>query len=172
VLRLLRDNRDLIKHWLLFIGVLCLFIALDQWANIWINTKLNAWTADFNAFLLDLLGLRGKSSGRYVWSSICYFEIIGECTAFYPCAIYISAVAAFPTRWTRKLFGIAVGLPTLLLFNQLRLVSLCYIAHWMPDSFEVMHVLVWQSVIVVFTVVLWLVWATTLAGGHDRTHST
>jgi exosortase/archaeosortase family protein len=68
-----------------------------------------------------------------------------------------------PARWTRKLIGLGVGLPLLLAINQVRLVSLCYVQHWIPEYFETIHILIWQSLIVVLTVALWLVWAITLA---------
>ncbi len=164
---LLRRYRSLIQNWVLFVVILGGFVALDQAFFVWINTRLTEWTADGTALFLRLLGIDSRANGRILWSSICSFEIIGECTAYYPCAIFISAVVAFPTRWTRKLIGVAAGLPALLLINQLRLVSLCYIQHWIPEYFEAIHVLVWQSLIVVLTVVLWLVWAITLAGSRE-----
>jgi exosortase/archaeosortase family protein len=160
-------NRTLIKTWLVFIVVLAGFAAVDQAFFVWINTRLTNWTAEVTAWFLSVLGVDGRANDRIVWSSICSFEIIGECTAYYPCAIFISAVVAFPARWTRKAIGVGVGLPTLLLINQIRLVSLCYIQHWIPEYFETLHILVWQSLIVVLTVVLWLVWALTLAGSRE-----
>jgi archaeosortase B (VPXXXP-CTERM-specific) len=169
VIDFVKRNRSLLKHWLLFVVIMGFFVALDELFAIWINTKLTGWTAETNAWILDLLGLRGSAKGKWVWSTICYYEIIGECTAYYPCAIYVSAVMAFPTRMSRKLLGVGVGLPVLLAFNQLRLVSLCYIMHWIPEHFDMLHVLVWQSVIVVFTVVMWLVWATMVGDRRDPT---
>jgi len=167
VINFVRRNQGLLRHWVIFVVIMGIFVALDEVFAIWINTRLTGLTADANAWVLDLLGLRGSANGKWVWSTICYYEIIGECTAYYPCAIYVSAVMAFPTRMSRKLLGVGIGLPVLLAFNQVRLVSLCYIMHWIPEHFDMLHVLVWQSVIVVFTVMMWLVWATMVAGDRD-----
>ena len=163
-----RRNWGLFKNWILFVGSMGLFVAADQRYYIWVNTVLTEWTAKLTAFSLRLLGLSGRADGKNLWSRICSFEIIGECTAYYPVAIFVSAVIAFPTTWLRKLIGIGVGVPAVLLLNQVRLVSLCYVHHWWPEHFETIHVVVWQSLIVVLTVVLWLVWATTMAGGSER----
>ena len=42
--------------------------------------------------------------------------------------------------------------------NQLRLVSLAYINQWKPSAVDVAHVVVWQSLIIFLTLVLWLLW--------------
>ena len=163
-----RRNWGLFKNWILFVIVMGLFVAVDQRFYLWVNTVLVEWTTELTAGVLRLLGQSGRADGRWLWSSICSFEIIGECTAYYPVAIFVSAVIAFPARWTRKIFGVGVGVPAVLLLNQVRLVSLCYIHHWFPEQFEFLHVVVWQSLIVILTVVLWLIWATTLAGDGER----
>ena len=37
-----------------------------------------------------------------------------------------------------------------------------------PDeNFETIHVLVWQSLIIFFTVMLWILWVSTIARGHE-----
>ena len=35
------------------------------------------------------------------------------------------------------------------------------------ENFETLHVLVWQSLIIFFTVMLWILWVSTLARGHE-----
>ena len=77
-------------------------------------------------------------------------------------AIFIAAVIAHPARWGRRLLGIGLGVPALVVINIVRLVSLCYVGALRPDLFDVAHELVWQSLMVFLTVVLWLVWAVTL----------
>jgi archaeosortase B (VPXXXP-CTERM-specific) len=162
-----RRHWGLFKNWLTFVIILGLFVAVDQRFYVWVNTVLVDWTAQVTAWTTRLMGLSGRATGRFLHTKICDFEIIGECTAYYPVAIFVAAVCAFPARWTRKLLGIALGVPAVLLINQVRLVSLCYVDHWIPQYFETIHVVVWQSLIVILTVVLWLIWATTLAGGGE-----
>ena len=163
----LRRNWRLLKNWLLFGSILGAFVAADYIYFEFINTVLVDLTAALTAWSLTLFGLSARADGSHLWSSICSFEIIGECTAYYPVAIYVSAVGAFPTNLSRKLLGLALGVPAVLLTNQVRLVSLCYIHHWIPQYFDTLHIVVWQSLIIVLTVVIWLLWATMMAGDHE-----
>jgi archaeosortase B (VPXXXP-CTERM-specific) len=163
-----RRHWSLFKNWLTFVVILGVFVAVDQRFYVWVNTVLVEWTTQLTAWTTSLLGLSGQAHGRYLHTKICSMEIIGECTAYYPVGIFVAAVCAFPARFTRKLVGIGLGVPAVLVVNQFRLISLCYVAHWIPQHFETLHVVVWQSLIVILTVVLWLIWATTLAGGGEN----
>lgn len=162
----LRGNPVLVRQWLKFLVWISAFVALAQWAVNWVNVRLAEWTATVLAALLALLGYRGRSEGIEVFSRLCRFQIIGECTAYYPCAIYISAVMSYPCALRTRLVGLALGLPTLLAINQFRLLSLCWVYHYHYEHFETVHILVWQSLIIFFTVLLWIAWVTTLARRH------
>jgi len=160
-------HRQVAARWLLFFAVIASFAALDQVANSWVNLRFATLTAAVTASLLGALGAVAQTDGPMIYSSFCSFEVIGECTAYYPCAIFIGAVAAYPCGWRAKLAGIGFGIPSLLLINQGRLVSLCYVARHYPVEFEVVHLLVWQSLIIFFTALLWIVWASVLSRSRE-----
>ena len=42
--------------------------------------------------------------------------------------------------------------------------SLFYIREWWPESFDTAHMVVWQSLIVFFALLVWVVWAVELSG--------
>ncbi len=165
--RLWRRYGEVPKRWLVFVAVIAVGAALDEKANYLVNTRLAEVTAQVAAWFLHVLGVGGRAEGTMLVSSYCVFEIIGECTAYYPCVIYTAAVLAYPCRWSRRLMGIALGIPALLLINQSRLVSLCYVYRLSHENFETIHVLVWQSLIIFFTVMLWILWVSTIARGHE-----
>jgi exosortase/archaeosortase family protein len=81
--------------------------------------------------------------------------------------IFVSAVLASPVRWRRKLAGALLGLPVLAAINLVRIVSLSYIDHWFPQALETAHYVVWQSLMVFFTVVLWLLWVVHSKETHE-----
>ena len=85
-------------------------------------------------------------------------------------AIFLAAVVAYPCRWRAKILGVGLGLPAVMLLNQLRLVSLCFLFRWDPAHLETAHVLVWQSLIVFLTLDLLAIWVATVAR-HDETGS-
>jgi archaeosortase B (VPXXXP-CTERM-specific) len=153
----------LFKHWASFLVVLGVLVALHQWKIELVNRYMAEFTASFMAWIMRQLGARGMAQGIDVTSTVCKFKIIGECTAFYPICIYAAAVLAFPCRFTRRIIGVVGGVALLLLLNQARLVSLCYIHRSFPEQFDTIHIVVWQSLIIFLTVLLWIVWVTTLA---------
>lgn len=161
-----RRYGEIPKRWLIFASVVVFAAIVDERFNSLVHTHLAGVTAQVTAALLSLLGAAGRHDGTLVVSQHCVFRIIGECTAYYPCAIYTAAVLAYPCRLLQRVQGIVLGIPVLLLINQGRLLSLCYINSWSPKSFETVHLLVWQSLIIFFTVLLWIVWVSTLGRAH------
>jgi len=160
---LYRGWQDLIKHWALFLGILGLAVAFSQWQSRLVNIEFSKLTAKMMAWSMTLLGEHGRSVGVNVGCDVCKFTIIGECTAYYPIAIFVAAVLAFPSPWSRRIFGVVLGVPVMLLINQVRLVSLCYIERAWPEHFDVIHIVVWQSLIIFCTVLLWILWVTMFA---------
>lgn len=153
----------LLRHWATFIVVLGSLVGIHHWKPLIVNYHFSVYTAKLMAVSLSLLGKNAVSSGLIIECEICSFRIIGECTAFYPMAIYVAAVLAFPSPILRRLLGVLLGIPALLLINQVRLVSLCYIVRSYPEYFETIHIVVWQTVIIFLTLLVWVVWAATLA---------
>jgi exosortase/archaeosortase family protein len=86
-------------------------------------------------------------------------EVAAGCDAMEAKALFIAAVLAFPVAWRRKLIGIAIGLPILMVVNLIRIVSLYYIhLHW-PESFEFAHMTVWQFAFIALAAGMWIRWA-------------
>jgi len=136
------------------------------WGANTVERYVNLWTARSAAWALSLLGANGSAHADVVESSVSTIRIVSECTALYPTVIFVSAVVAFPSSWRHKTWA-AIGVPALVVMNLLRIVSLCYIDHWYPRSMETAHYVVWQSLMIFFTVVLWLLWAAQSGSSHE-----
>jgi len=162
-LRAWRDSRHglVLRSWLVFVAcfaTLHTILAHDPGS---ILEYANEWTARATALALWLIGMGGHAQGTTVYSEVLPVRIIAECTGIVPILLFTSAVIAYPCRWRPKLLGILLGVPAILLCNLIRLVSLCLVGHWFPEAFEVTHLLVWQSLIVFLTIVVWIVWTLT-----------
>jgi exosortase/archaeosortase family protein len=70
----------------------------------------------------------------------------------------VAAVIASPVRFARKIPGLAIGVPSLLAINLLRVVSLFYIGVHHKEIFERVHYEIWQAVFIVLAVVFWAIW--------------
>ena len=73
--------------------------------------------------------------------------------------IFFAGVLAFPASWGRKLLGLAGGFLAIQLLNTVRIVSLFYIGVHFPEHFEDSHIVVWQAIVILFGVALFLLWA-------------
>jgi archaeosortase B (VPXXXP-CTERM-specific) len=115
-------------------------------------------TAKVTGFLLNLMGRGVTVTDSVVSSSQFAFQIVDLCTAVMPMMILTAAVLAFPSSIKEKIIGILIGLAGIFIVNEIRLVSLFYIGIYLPNIFETAHLLVWQSLMILLAIGLWLLW--------------
>ena len=153
------EHGRILRAWLAFLGLLGLFHALLEVVGRPFWNAVESATAQATGAALSLLGAQVTVAGNVVHSDIFPITVIRECTGVHPALIYAAAVVALPVSWRAKAIGVALGLPALALINQVRLVSLVYIGKWFPAQFDTAHMLVWQSLMLFFTLLLWIGWA-------------
>ncbi len=107
---------------------------------------------------LSLLGEDVRVVGQVLTSPRFSVTIFNGCNGLEAILIFVAGVAAFPARLSRKLLGMALGFAAIQAFNVVRVVSLYYVGVLRPQWFNVSHVFIWQSLVIVYGVVLWLVW--------------
>ena len=116
------------------------------------------FVAHESAMALNLFGEHARVAGQVLTSSRFSVTIFNGCNGLEAILIFVSGVVAFPAPWRRKLLGVLLGFVAIQVFNVIRVVSLFYIGVFEPAWFNVSHVFIWQSLVIVFGVVLWLVW--------------
>ncbi len=116
------------------------------------------FVANESALALNLFGEHARVAGQVLTSSRFSVTIFNGCNGLEAILIFVSGVVAFPAPWRRKLLGVLLGFVAIQVFNVIRVVSLFYIGVFEPAWFNVSHVFIWQSLVIVFGVVLWLVW--------------
>jgi exosortase/archaeosortase family protein len=116
-------------------------------------------TAQLTAMTLGVLGTVATARGSMVISPDGSLDIIYECTPVYASALLVSGICAFPTAWKKRLGGAVAGIALMVAVNHLRVVSLFYVAGFLPERFEVAHLVVWPCLLVVVTLTAWLTWA-------------
>lgn len=92
-------------------------------------------------------------------------QVIPACTGLFTMAVFLAAVIAYPCPWGRKLSGAAIGIVGLLAINWVRIVSLLLIGGYWPGAFDVAHLLVWRTAVLILAAFLWLSWARKAAHG-------
>jgi exosortase H (IPTLxxWG-CTERM-specific) len=107
---------------------------------------------------LNLLGESARVDGQVLSSPRFAVQIYNGCNGLEAILVFVAGVLAFPAPWMKRLVGVVLGVLTIQVVNIIRVVSLFYIGIFKPQWFAVSHVFIWQSLIILVGVVLWLVW--------------
>jgi len=117
--------------------------------------------------IINLFGGRTSVTGNVIHSSGSFaLSVVTACTGLFTTGVFIVAVLAFPASFLAKLLGVLLGATGIFLINLLRLGSLFYVGVHLPNLFDRMHLLVWQSLVIVLALFLWLLWARVVAHAH------
>ena len=65
---------------------------------------------------------------------------------------------AFPSSFFYKIKGLCWGFLAIQLLNAVRIISLFYLLQWDKNWFEWFHLYVWQALIILDALVVWLIW--------------
>lgn len=96
-------------------------------------------------------------------------RIVKNCDAIEINILFMAATLAFPAPWKRRLVGVLVGLPVLVMLNILRICTLYFIGIHAPSSFETFHLEIWPLLMVGATTLVFLVyvhWAQRRSAAH------
>lgn len=108
--------------------------------------------------VLNLFGEHATVRSQVLSSPRYSVAIFNGCNGLEALLVFVSGVLAFPAPWGKKLLGVLLGFFAIQAVNVVRVVSLFYIGVFWPSWFSATHVFVWQSLIIIFGVVLWIVW--------------
>jgi exosortase H (IPTLxxWG-CTERM-specific) len=109
--------------------------------------------------ILGLMGEKVSIHGTEIRSARFGVNIENGCNGVETALLFASAVLAFPAPWRRRLVGLIVGFAAIQALNLIRVVSLFWIGEHRPALFSSSHTVLWQSIVVLFGVVLFLIWA-------------
>jgi exosortase H (IPTLxxWG-CTERM-specific) len=146
-----------IVRYAIILGVGFFVLALRP-VNDHVVNPYTTFVAHESKVVLNLFG-EGATVREQVLASRRFSVVIyNGCNGLEAILIFASGVLAFPAPWRRKAIGLLLGFLAIQVANIVRVVSLFYIGVYKPQWFSAAHVFVWQSVIIVLGVVLWLVW--------------
>lgn len=125
--------------------------------------------AQVSGHLLALFGEEMTVNGCQLTSPRFAVTIYNGCNGLITSLIFASGVLAFPARWPAKVFGVLGGLAAIQGVNLVRIISLFYIGIYLPDLFNSSHIFIWQSIVILFGVGLWMLWADRFASPPPST---
>ncbi len=135
------------------------FLVASRPVNDAVIVPFTAGVASVSAEVLDLLGEGVAVSGTEIRSPRFAVNIENGCNGVETALLFGSAVLAFPAPWKRRLLGLLLGFAAIQAINLVRVVSLFWIGAHRPALFSSSHTVLWQSIVVLCGVLLFLLWA-------------
>jgi exosortase H (IPTLxxWG-CTERM-specific) len=156
------------RFFFLFVAVLAVLFGVEMLNPVQVAV-VHPWTgllARLSAGLMTLFDSDVISHGRVLQSQSTGFGVSIEagCNGVEAAIILIAGMVAFPAPWRLKLTGIAIGIVAVQLANILRVISLYYLGKWDMAVFEFAHLYLWQALIMLDVLVVWLLWIRAVAG--------
>lgn len=152
----------MLRFFLLFLGIqLSLFgINLLNWVQEHVVLPWTTLLARISAGLVTWFDSTAAAQGKVLWNTATGFGVSIEpgCNGIEACIVLSAAVLAFPSRWRQKLTGIFWGCVAVQALNVVRVISLFYIGQWDAAIFDFAHRFLWQGLIMLDVLVVWLVW--------------
>ena len=147
-----------------FVAVLLVFIGL-----VWLTYReaalgamtvpLEEFTAQITMALLDLCGMAAVRSLTVISHPDGFaYEIYYRCIGILPATFLAVSILAYPGALRQKLCAIAMGVPIIFALNLFRLIRLYHIGVHHPAAFESAHSIVWEALIIIAVVGLWIAW--------------
>lgn len=98
--------------------------------------------------------------GKVLWNPSTGFGVSIEpgCNGVEACIILFAAIVAFPASWRHRAWGLALGFLAVQGLNVIRVISLFYLGQWNDTAFRIAHEYLWQGLIMLDVLVVWLVW--------------
>jgi exosortase H (IPTLxxWG-CTERM-specific) len=115
--------------------------------------------ARVSGVILNALGEPVTVAGTEIRSPAFAVRIENGCNGLETILLFAAAVLAFPAPWKRRLAGLVLGFAAIEIVNLLRVASLFWIGAHHPGLFSASHTVLWQSLVVLFGVLLFLAWA-------------
>src|SRR5208282_2249176 len=148
----------------LLLQALLFGLELTPWAQQWFVIPWTDTLATISAGLVKVFDPTVIAEGNVLQSAHNGFAVAIEagCNGVEASIVLVAAMLAFPAPWKRKLLGLAIGIVAVQGLNIVRVISLFYLGQWSFDLFEFAHQYVWQALIMLDVLVVWLLWVRTL----------
>jgi exosortase H (IPTLxxWG-CTERM-specific) len=158
--------RPMVRFFLAFLVLQALLFGteLTPWGQRWFVVPWTDTLAAISADIVKVFDPGVMADGKVLQSGSNGFAVSIEagCNGVEATIVLVAAILAFPAPWRSKLVGLAVGVVAVQGLNIIRVISLFYLGQWSFDAFDFAHQYVWQALIMLDVLIVWLLWVRTL----------
>ncbi|MEE8339526.1 MAG: exosortase H [Xanthomonadales bacterium] len=156
----------MIRFFVLFTVLLVGLFTLEilQPAEEYVILPFTSFIADVSVWILQAFDDSVVAYKNVIRNSITGFGVRIErgCNGVEASIILFAAIFSFPAPFKNKVIGFAIGFLTIQVLNLVRIISLFYLGQWNQVAFEWFHLYLWQALIILDALVVWLIWLRTL----------
>lgn len=129
-----------------------------------------SFIADVSVWIIQLFDENVGAVANIIRDKTTGFGVRIErgCNGVEALIILFAAIFAFPAPIKNKVIGFTIGFFAIQGLNLVRIVSLFYLGQWNQVAFEWFHLYLWQALIIMDALVVWLVWLRTLPQAKAR----
>lgn len=162
----------MVRFFILFVVILVTLFTVELTHPVQ-NAIILPWTgllAKVSAALLVFFDGNVISYGKVLQHSITGVGVSIEagCNGIEACLILTAAVLAYPASWQMRMTGIGLGFVAIQVVNVLRIIVLFYLAGQSEAVFRFAHLYLWQALIMLDVLVVWLLWVRQVARHEAR----
>ena len=141
-----------------------------QPAEKYVILPFTSFIADISAWIIQFFDDNVIAMSNVIRDKTTGFGVRIErgCNGVEALIILFAAIFAFPAPIKNKLIGFTIGFFAIQLLNLVRIVSLFYLGQWNQVAFEWFHLYLWQALIILDALVVWLIWLRTLPQARAR----
>lgn len=156
-----RAYRQEIVFLTVFILILGGGFTLVAWnpVNDHVIEPFTAGIAKLSGITLNLIGQGIEMQGTVIRNQRFAVNIRNGCNGVETMIIFLAAVLAFPAPWKSRGIGLVLGFFAIQLVNLVRVNALFLTGAYFPNFFDSSHTVIWQTVVILFGVLLWIFWA-------------
>jgi len=152
----------MVRFFVLFVAILLLLFTaeLTPPAQAAVVLPWTEFLARTSASVLSLIDPNVSVFGRILRSTTNGFAISIEagCNGIEAAIVLVAAMLAFPAPWKFRVLGIAAGILAVQALNVVRVLSLFYLGQWNTKAFEWAHLYLWQALIMLDVLIVWMIW--------------
>lgn len=150
------------RFFVLFIVLLVVLFGLEltPWGQAVVVMPWTHALAVISTSIVTLFDPNVVAAGNVIRSGASGFAVAIEagCNGVEATLVLCAAILAYPAPWRHKALGLVVGALAVQMLNIVRVISLFYLGQWNRDVFEWAHQYVWQALIMLDVLIVWLVW--------------
>ncbi len=152
----------MVRFFVLFLVLLLGLFTLEiyQPVEAAVINPFTAVIAKISVWIIELFDDNVISHGRIIQSQVNGFavEIQRGCNGVEAVIILFAAIFAFPATFKHKMIGFGAGFLAIQILNLVRIISLFYLGQWNTTAFQWFHLYLWQALIILDALVVWLIW--------------